>query len=84
MVPPERVSLSSQRGAVSPFARLAQAANLLGRVIRHCTETKLELHFVLDNFETLDQTIFSLTELLSIERSTASMEICIATTICYR
>jgi hypothetical protein len=84
MVPPERLSLLSQQGAVSPFARLAQAANLLGRVIRHCTDAELDFHFVLDDFETLDQTIFSLMELLAAEHSAASMEMCIATTVCFR
>ncbi|KAF4965163.1 hypothetical protein FSARC_7030 [Fusarium sarcochroum] len=84
MVPPERVSLSSQQTPVGPFARLAQAANLLGRVIRHCNETSLELDFVLDNFEALDQTILSLMALLSTEHSTPSTETCTATALCFR
>ncbi|KAH7024216.1 fungal-specific transcription factor domain protein [Ilyonectria destructans] len=80
VVPPERVSLSAQRSSVSPFARLAQAANLLGRVIRHCNETSLELQFLLDDFETLSQAIFSLIELLSGEGTT---EACTAITLCF-
>lgn len=84
MAPPERVSLSSQQPKVSPFAGLAQAANLLGRVIRHCNETSLELNFVLDNLETLSQTILSLTELLSVEYSTATTEMRTATAVCFR
>lgn len=83
-MPPERVCLSSLTSSVSPFARLAQASNLLGRVIRHCNDTALELDFVLDNYEMLCQSIFSLVELLSQDDSTASMESSIATTICFK
>lgn len=84
IVPPERVCLSSLTSSVSPFARLAQASNLLGRVIRHCNDTALDLEFVLDNYEMLCQTIFSLVELLSQDDSTASIETSIAATICFR
>lgn len=84
IVPPERVCLSSLASSVSPFARLAQASNLLGRVIRHCNETALELEFILDNFEMLCQTIFSLMGLLFQDDSTASIETSIAATICFR
>jgi hypothetical protein len=84
-VPPERLSLSSGNNSpVSPFARLAQASNLLGRVVRHCNDTTLELEFVLDDYVMICQTISSLLELLSTEGSEASMEMGIATTICFR
>ena len=85
IVAPERVSLqASQNTMLSPFSHLAQASNLLGRVIRHCNDTSLEIQFVLDDLEALTQAIFSLMELLSIERLTASTKICTATAICFR
>ncbi|KAE8392889.1 hypothetical protein BDV23DRAFT_170548 [Aspergillus alliaceus] len=84
MMTPERVSLSSQStNPVSPFARLAQASNLLGRVIRHCNDTTLELNYVLDDFESLCQTISSLLELLSADGFNGSMETSIVASICY-
>ncbi|BCR89577.1 fungal specific transcription factor domain-containing protein [Aspergillus chevalieri] len=82
IVPPERVCLSSLTGSVSSFARLAQASNLLGRVIRHCNDTALELEFVLDNYEMLCQTLYSLVELLSHDFTT-TIETSIASTICF-
>lgn len=84
IVPPEHICLSSLTSSVSPFARLAQASNLLGRVIRHCNDTALELEFVLDNFEMLCQTIFSLVELLSQDDSMTTINAGIAATICFR
>ncbi|KAE8356375.1 fungal-specific transcription factor domain protein [Aspergillus coremiiformis] len=84
MMTPERVSLSSRStNPVSPFARLAQASNLLGRVIRHCNETTLELSYVLEDFDTLCQTISSLLDLLSIDNRNPSMEIHLAIGICF-
>lgn len=71
MAPPERVSLASYQSAVSPFARMAQASNLLGRVIRHCNDAMLELDFVLDEFETLSNTTVSLMELLIVDSPTS-------------
>ncbi|PTB52208.1 hypothetical protein M431DRAFT_532785 [Trichoderma harzianum CBS 226.95] len=39
IVPPERLSLASATSMqVSPFARVAQASHLLGRVIKHCND----------------------------------------------
>ncbi|EAW06925.1 transcription factor domain protein [Aspergillus clavatus NRRL 1] len=85
MVPPERVSLSSQTvHTLSPFARLAQAANLLGRVIRHCNDTTLEINFVLDDFETLCQAIYSLMELLPNDDPLVRMDATLARTVCFR
>lgn len=84
MVPPECVSLASYQSAVSLFARMAQASNLLGRVIRHCNDTMLELDFVLDEFETLSNTTGSLIELLTVDSPSTSMEVSIASSICFR
>ncbi|KAL4779903.1 hypothetical protein BJX76DRAFT_361343 [Aspergillus varians] len=85
MVPPERVSLSSKANtnAISPFARLAQASNLLGRVIRHCNDTALEVNFVLEDFETLCQAVYSLMELLQTQDLLTRLEATLARTICF-
>ncbi|KAH8810901.1 fungal-specific transcription factor domain protein [Xylogone sp. PMI_703] len=66
MVPPERVSLSSSvRITVSPFARAAQASNLLGRVIRHCNDQTASPTFMLEDMELLHQATSSLLTLLA-------------------
>ncbi|OJJ35901.1 hypothetical protein ASPWEDRAFT_183896 [Aspergillus wentii DTO 134E9] len=83
MVPPERVSLASgSNSSVTPFARLAQASNLLGRVIRHCNDTTLELQYALDDYEMLSQAIYSLVDLLVMDASPSS-ETSIASAICF-
>ncbi|KAL4911364.1 hypothetical protein BDW74DRAFT_172828 [Aspergillus multicolor] len=67
MMPPDRVSLSSSTtNVLGSFARLSQASNLLGRVIRHCNDSapNMDVNFVLDNFDALHQAISSLLELL--------------------
>jgi hypothetical protein len=86
MVPPERVSLSSKTitKEISSFARLAQASNLLGRVIRHCGDSSLEINFMLDGFETLCQANYSLLELLQNQGPLTRLDAVIAKTICYR
>jgi hypothetical protein len=91
MVPPDRVSLSSQTtNALGSFARLAQASNLLGRVIRHCNVKSLDINFTLDDFETLSQALYSLLELLPTADPTESdpsngpLNALIARAICYR
>ncbi|KAH8803327.1 fungal-specific transcription factor domain protein [Xylogone sp. PMI_703] len=72
IVPPERVSLSSPTSiSVSPFARVAQASNLLGRVIRHCNDRTSSPAFMLDNMELLHQTTSSLIVLLTDDPSIA-------------
>ncbi|QKX61941.1 uncharacterized protein TRUGW13939_09097 [Talaromyces rugulosus] len=85
MVPPERVSLSSKTitKEISSFARLAQASNLLGRVIRHCGDSSLEINFMLDGFETLCQANYSLLELLQNQGPLTGLDAVIARTICY-
>ncbi|CRG89359.1 Valine--tRNA ligase [Talaromyces islandicus] len=85
MVPPERVSLSSQTTTkeISSFARLAQASNLLGRVIRHCNDTSLEMNFLLDGFETLYQANYSFLGLLQNQGPLTSIDAAISKTICF-
>ncbi|KAJ5923880.1 hypothetical protein N7466_008067 [Penicillium verhagenii] len=66
MMCPERVLLSSNSDTpVSAFARLAQASNLLGRVVKHCNDTSMEPEYSLDSFERLTQTIIALLQLLT-------------------
>ncbi|KAJ5758547.1 hypothetical protein N7520_005703 [Penicillium odoratum] len=85
MMCPERVLLSSNSDTpVSAFARLAQASNLLGRVIKHCNETSLELGFVLDNFERLTQTIIAFLQLLTTSEDSSLNSLSTATAICFR
>lgn len=83
MIHPEGLYVSSQQSAASPFARLAQAAHLLGRVIRHCHDSNLDPQFILDNFEALSQTNLSLTELLSVGCSGTPADLDAATITCY-
>lgn len=65
MAPPDRVLVSAPPNViVSAFARLAQACNLLGRVIRHCNEETLEPKFALEDMTLLYNTITSLLNLL--------------------
>ncbi|KAL5337364.1 fungal-specific transcription factor domain-containing protein [Aspergillus crustosus] len=83
MVPPDRVSLSSQTtNTLGSFARLAQVANLLGRVIRHCNDTPLDISFTLDDFDTLIQALYSLLEMLPADHQ-ASDDPTLARAICY-
>lgn len=84
MLPPDHIYVSSQQSAASPFARLAQAAYLLGRVIRHCNDDDLDPQFILDNYETLSQAIISLTELLAVGGQGMSRDLCAATILCWR
>ncbi|KAL4876542.1 hypothetical protein BJY04DRAFT_231560 [Aspergillus karnatakaensis] len=88
-VAPDRVSLSSPTNhTLGSFARLAQAANLLGRVINHLNETNLDTKLKLDDFETLTQAIYSLVELLAVtstgnSEASSPLNNAIAQAICY-
>lgn len=85
MMCPERVLLSSNSDApVSSFARLAQASNLLGRVIKHCNDTSLEIEYVLDNFERLTQTIIAFLQLITTSQDSSSNPFSNAAAICFR
>jgi hypothetical protein len=84
MVPPERLFLSSPTSTpVSPFARLAQASNLLGRVIRHCNDETLEIELALEEITLLHNTTSSLLSLLTGD-SDATMAFYNAAAICLR
>lgn len=84
MVPPERLFLSTPTSVpVSPFARMAQASNLLGRVIRHCNDETLEPKFVLEDIELLSQTTSSLLRLLTSDtKMTGNLNV--AAALCFR
>lgn len=82
MAAPERLYISSPTTAISsPFARLAQAYNLLGRVIRHCDDQSQDLAFMLDEMSTLHQATTSLLELSRDEEHEASY---VVAAVCFR
>lgn len=82
MVPPERLYVASPATAIaSPFARLAQAFNLLGRVIRHCDDHDQDLDFMLEEMSTLHQATSALLELTANE---GSGDYCVASAVCFR
>jgi hypothetical protein len=68
MVPPDRVYVSAPASIkVGPFSRLAQACNLLGRVIRHCNDGSLETKYALEDMMLLYNTTTSLLNLLPVD-----------------
>ncbi|KAL3434348.1 hypothetical protein BDV09DRAFT_169981 [Aspergillus tetrazonus] len=67
---------------ISPFARLGQAANLLGRVIRHCNDTTAEIEHVLNNAELLFGTITSLLDILATDDHASQQSFNVATAFC--
>jgi hypothetical protein len=82
---PERVLLSSNSDTpVSPFARLAQASNLLGLVVKHCNDTSMDIEYVLDNFERLTQTLIAFLQLLTTSQDLSSNPFTTASAICFR
>ncbi|KAJ5746930.1 fungal-specific transcription factor domain protein [Penicillium nucicola] len=85
MMSPERVLLSSgSTNTVSSFARMAQASNLLGLVIRHCNDTSMDLEYVLNNFELLSRSLKSLLEMTGNDKDAMSSEMSTATALCFR
>jgi hypothetical protein len=79
---PERLYISSPATEiVSPYARLAQEFNLLGRVIRHCDDQDPELGFMLDELNTLHQATSALLEMIRHEDPEDSYEII---AVCFR
>ncbi len=82
MISPERMYISSPATAITgPYARLAQAFNLLGRVIRHCDDQDQEVAFMLEEMSTLHQTISALLELT---RNEGSGDSYVAIAVCFR
>lgn len=80
MFAPERLYISSPATSkTSPYARLAQAFNLLGRVIRHCDDQGQDLAFMLEEMNTLHQATSALLELTRNEESDNSH---VATAVC--
>lgn len=70
IVPPICIQLSSvdtDPNLISPFAHLGQAANLLGRVIRHCNDMIADIKYILENSMLLFGTITSLLDILNID-----------------
>ncbi|RDW74891.1 fungal specific transcription factor protein [Coleophoma cylindrospora] len=81
MIASERLYVSSPTTAsASPYARLAQAYNLLGRVIRHCNDPIQDLAFMLDEMSTLHQATSALLELTANEESEGSY---VALAVCF-
>lgn len=61
MVPPQRLFISTPNTIpVSSFARLSQASNLLGLVLRHCEDQTDNVAFIVNDMTLLHQTISSL------------------------
>lgn len=82
MVSPERIYLSSLPTTItSPYARLAQSYNLLGRIIRHCDDRDPELAFMLEEVSTLHQATSALLEMISHEEPEDSY---VASSVCFR
>ncbi|KAH8817154.1 fungal-specific transcription factor domain protein [Xylogone sp. PMI_703] len=80
MVPPQRVFVSTPTNVpVGSFARLAQASNLLGHVIRHCDDQTSDVAFIVGDMTLLHQTIGSLLELLG---AGSTRESCSAAAVC--
>lgn len=71
---PERLFVSSPAElSASPFARVAQAAHLLGKVIDHCNREIHDFTIVQGEVEILHKTITALLELLSGGPETAAL-----------
>lgn len=84
MVPPEQVLVSAPSHVmVSPFARLAQSANLAGRVIRHCDDDDIEVRDSVERFELLYRTTLSLLELITSTSTDGGLE-CSSQALCLR
>lgn len=82
MISPGRLYVSSPpTETTSPYARLAQAFNLLGRVIRHCNDPDPDTAFILEEMTTLNQVLFALLELTLSEESEGSY---VAVAVCFR
>lgn len=74
--------MSSPTTAVtSSYARLAQAYNLMGRVIRHCDDEDQDLTFILEEMSTLHHAISALLDLVTQERFEDSY---VVTAVCFR
>lgn len=82
VIAPDRLYVSSPSSAVtSSFARLAQAYNLQGRVIRHCDEQDQDLAFMLDEMGALHHALSALSELTTTE---GSEHFYVSTAVCFR
>ncbi|KAH8804854.1 hypothetical protein F5884DRAFT_884648 [Xylogone sp. PMI_703] len=80
MVALERLYVSSPATAItSPHARLAQAFNLLGRIIQHCDDRDQDLAFMLEEMNTLNQATSALLDLTMNEHDSSY----IATAVCF-
>ena len=84
MISPDSMLLSSVEDiSASPFARVAQAAHLLGQVIRHCNAPSHDLDAVKRNINLLSQVTNSLLALL-IKDEESNLRFCNAIAICFR
>jgi hypothetical protein len=82
MISPARLYISSPpTELISPYARLAQAFNLLGRVIRHCDDQDQGLAFMLEEMSTLHQAVSALIGLITNEESENTY---VALAVCFR
>lgn len=81
---PERVLVSSPPDVkISFFARLAQASNLVGRVIRHCEDEELQIQFAVEESQRLYHTSQSLSDIISLNGDESTVNLS-SMALCYR
>lgn len=81
MISPERLYVSSPTTVkTGSYARLAQAFNLQGRVIRHCDDQDQDLAFMLEEMSTLHHATSALLDLIANDDSESSY---VALAVCF-
>ncbi len=80
---PVPISVSSNI-KVGAFARQAQVAHLLGRVLRHVHEPTFNHEFNQEESDQLERTLHSLSKILSMENSEDGADLCGAIGMCNR
>jgi hypothetical protein len=66
------------------FSLLAQAANLLGQVLRHVCDHGADTEFHAREAAILDRTLIALTSVSREESRMRGTDLCVATIICHR
>jgi hypothetical protein len=86
MVSPETLFAVGSPGCVKngTLARLAQAAYLLGHVLRRTDDSDSNPRPLSDEISQLDRTIWSLINLSYTEGQITRMAVCSQTSLCYR
>lgn len=66
------------------FARLAQAAHLLGRVYRHLSDSTFDESFHTEEREQLQRTLLALANVSLVEERVRELSFCSQISTCYR